>query len=153
MLAVVVVVKVCAPRVGCQWYLTQQQKHKCSCYLDFHPAISKPFLTRGGHCNKFACGWGWGQSLGDLMLPTENEASGYSFAVVAWMLSERAFPVRSHISLKELRKVRGRGGGGMCLPINLALLKISFPCFILQANILFPVIHKVDEPGLVSSPL
>lgn len=33
---VVVVVKVCALRVWCQWYPTQQQKHKCSCYLDFH---------------------------------------------------------------------------------------------------------------------
>lgn len=86
--------------------------------------------------------------MGDVTLPSETEASGYFVAIIAWMLSEGGCRALSHSSLK---RAAGLGvGGRQILPIKFALLKFSFSCFILQANILFPAFHTVDKPELLS---
>lgn len=61
----------------------------------------------------FATNWlvGEAEVFGDLTLPTENEVTDYSFSVVTWMLSKRAFPKLSHRSFKIPAKARGGVGG------------------------------------------
>lgn len=86
--------------------------------------------------------------MGDVTLPSEMVASGYSVAIVAWMLSEGACPAVSHSSLR--RAARLGAGRRRILPIKFALLNCLFSCFILQTNIFFPAFHTVDKPGLLS---
>lgn len=80
------------------------------------------------------------EGLGDLTLPTKNEATGYYFAVVT-------FPMLSHHSFK----IPASGGweqfaNKACIAEHLILL------FHIAKRTLLSVIHKVDEPALESTP-